>query len=203
MHLSPSLYHWMVRPEWFTKKYIHDHIEDRFSLTGKDVLDFGCGTGANSRICDQNRYSGIDVDARRIRYAKKLYPKHSFAVFDGNRIPLQDRSVDLVMIVAVLHHLSSEQIAGYLKEFRRVLKPGGSIIAIEPCLCQNNRLGNWFMKRCDNGAYIRNEDDYLQLFQEQQYECQVIRKFTKCFLYNEFFFTASPVNTWREEVTSR
>jgi hypothetical protein len=47
---------------------------------------------------------------------------------------------------------------------------------------------NWY----DNGEYIRKEEKYLQLFHEGGYECQLLSKFTKCFIYNEMFFCAKP-----------
>ncbi len=47
MYLSPRVYHRIVRPRWFTKTYIHDHIKSQFTVENKIELDFGCGTGAN------------------------------------------------------------------------------------------------------------------------------------------------------------
>ncbi|MNC44532.1 hypothetical protein D3C75_934430 [compost metagenome] len=99
--------------------------------------------------------------------------------------------MDFVFIIAVLHHISNEQITGYLNEFSRVMKPEGTMIVIEPYLCPQHKLNNWFMKQYDNGEYIRSEDEYLQLFKRQQYEYQVIKRFRKGLLYNEIFFTAA------------
>jgi ubiquinone/menaquinone biosynthesis C-methylase UbiE len=192
MHLSPQLYHRFVRPRWFTKKYIHDHITNHATLANKMVLDFGCGTGAICGLCEADHYYGIDPDAGRIQFAKRLYPAHTFMVFNGTQIPLPDNTVDLIFVVAVLHHISNQQITGYLHEFRRVLKPEGNVMVIEPFLCPKNKFNNWFMKRHDNGAFIRTADEYLQLFSTRRYECEVLKKFKKCFLYHELLFTASP-----------
>lgn len=66
---------------------------------------------------------------------------------------------------------------------------------------ESSRKYNWFKERYDNGAYIRNEDDYLQLFKNQHYDCKVVKKFRKCLLYNEIFFSADPIKpVQREEV---
>ncbi|MNO15056.1 putative S-adenosylmethionine-dependent methyltransferase [compost metagenome] len=191
MYLSPGLYHRFVRPQWFTNKYIHERIKSRFSIENKAVLDFGCGTGANCSICDADHYYGIDPDAKRVQFAKQLHPNHTFMVFDEKHIPIPDQTVDFVFIIAVLHHISNEQITGYLNEFSRVMKPEGTMIVIEPYLCPQHKLNNWFMKQYDNGEYIRSEDEYLQLFKRQQYEYQVIKRFRKGLLYNEIFFTAA------------
>ncbi|WP_233277377.1 class I SAM-dependent methyltransferase [Paenibacillus durus] len=187
---SPQLYHWFVRPKWFTKKYIHDQIQTRFAFNGKVVLDFGSGTGANCSMFQPNHYLGIDPDAGRIHYARRLYPTHKFLVLENGMLPVDNESVDYILIIAVLHHISSEEITEYMKEFKRILKPTGKIIVMEPCLCRKKPLSNWFMNLYDNGEYIRKEEEYIQLFRENEFSSQVINRFRKGFLYNELFFSA-------------
>lgn len=131
MPLTPRLYHWFVRPKWLTKKYIHDHINGHFDLSDGNVLDFGAGTGANCTICKPESYLGIEPDAKRIGLAKKLYPNHRFIEFDTKRISVPDNSIDTILVIAVLHHIPDEQIKAYLREFERILKPNGKIVAIE------------------------------------------------------------------------
>lgn len=191
MALPPRMYHWFVRPQWVTKKYIHDHITNHFDLSDKSVLDFGAGTGANCCICNPDMYVGIEPDAKRVALAQKLYPQHRFSVFDENQVPAENHSVDYVLVVAVLHHLPDEKIKSYLHEFERVLKRGGKIIVMEPYLHERSRVRNSFMQWYDDGDYIRNEDSYMKLFQAEQFECEVLRKFTKCLMYNEIFFAAT------------
>lgn len=191
MPLSPRVYHWFVRPQWVTEKYIHHHIRSHFELDNKFVLDFGSGTGANCSICHSDRYLGIEPDKDRVRLAQKLYPGYTFQIFDECKIPLDDNSIDYILAVSVLHHISDELIRDYLHEFERILKPDGMVIVMEPYLCQKRKFNNRFMNWFDDGNYIRSENSYFNLFQEQ-YECKVIKKFTKCMLYNEIFFTAVP-----------
>lgn len=192
MALSPRLYHWFVRPRWVTKKYIHNHISSHFHLDKKSVLDFGSGTGANCCICKPDLYIGIEPDIGRVDLAKRLYPNHNFMQFDQERIPVNDKSIDYIFVVAVLHHLHDEQIKAYLSEFERILKHDGKVIVMEPYMCDRTKINNRFMNWYDNGEYIRNEEGYLNLFHAGRYECQVLKKFTKCFLYNEIFFFAKP-----------
>lgn len=189
--VSPKLYHWFVRPKWVTKKYIHDHIQSRFLFDGKFVLDFGSGTGANCSIFHSSRYLGVDPDAKRIDYAKRIYPSHSFQVLDNNRLPIENESMDYILIVAVLHHISSEDIACYMEEFKRILKVNGTIIVMEPCICKNRPLCNWFMNWYDKGEYIRNEEEYLQLFRDHDFRPEPISRFRKCFFYHELFFSVN------------
>lgn len=135
-------------------------------------------------------YLGVDPDVRRIEYASRLYPGYKFRPLASNELPLENHSIDYVCIIAVLHHIPSNLITHYLQEFRRVLKPDGRIIVIEPFLSDKTPLCNRFMKWYDKGEYIREEKSYLQLFADNKYSYNIHKKFRKCFLYNELFFSA-------------
>ncbi|XEC96443.1 class I SAM-dependent methyltransferase [Paenibacillus tarimensis] len=189
------MYHWIVRPKWLTQKYIHSHIKNHFPLENKIILDFGSGTGANCGISNPEYYLGIEPNLERVNLAKMLYPGYRFKVFDADtgRIPAENDSVDYIFIVAVLHHIPDDPIKDYLLEFERVLKPGGKVIVMEPCLCEKKKFSNWFMNRFDDGKYIRNGESYLNLFQAGRFECQVLKRFKKCFIYNEILFDARPI----------
>jgi ubiquinone/menaquinone biosynthesis C-methylase UbiE len=191
LSLSPTTYHTLVRPKWFTKKYIQNHIEQFFDFTDKKVLDFGAGTGANCTLSSPSDYFGIDPDHGRIAFAKRRYPEYRFEVFSGEKIPADDHSFDYVLIIAVLHHIPSEIISSYVKEFKRILKKDGKIVAMEPCFFDRCHISNWFMKRYDKGEFIRNEEEYLDYFIKENFQCTVLKKFKKCFFYNELYFTAS------------
>lgn len=190
MEFSPRMYHWFIRPKWVTKKYIHDNITRYFDFGNKTVLDFGSGTGANCCMFTPDQYHGIDPDSGRIEYARRLYSKHKFSVLQGNELPMENRSIDYIVIIAVLHHIPSDDISNFMAQFQKILKPNGKIIVIEPYLCEQNLLCNRFMKWYDKGEFIRHEDDYLKLFRDHQFDCEVLRRFKKCFLYNELFFVA-------------
>ncbi len=192
LELTPRLYHNLIRPKWITKKYIHDLLNDHIQFQNRIILDFGCGTGANCCLCDAEHYLGVDPDKHRVDFAKNMYPEYKFETSDGSRLPAESGTVDLVLIIAVLHHIPSADIPAFVKEFRRVLKAeGGQVAVIEPCLFDNTRLSNWFMKKYDKGKYIQGEKNYLDFFQDGGFACKVIKKYSKCFMYNELFFVAS------------
>lgn len=188
---APYIYDWFVRPPLITKRYIYRHLQKEIPIEGKTVLDFGSGTGTLCSMFSPNQYFGIDPDHRRIEYARKKYPNHSFHVLNGMSIPYADQSMDYIVIVAVLHHISTKDLSTYVKELRRVLKPSGSIYVIEPCLFESSPICNRFMKWIDRGDYIRDEQEYFALFRNY-FECKVLNRFKKCFLYNELFFSVHP-----------
>ena len=84
---------------------------------GARVLDVGCGDGLISSVLQSKRpdllVRGIDVLAR----AQTHIPVE---LFDGSRIPFDDRSFDVVLFSDVLHHTDDPTIL--LREARRVTK---------------------------------------------------------------------------------
>ncbi|PLR95044.1 class I SAM-dependent methyltransferase [Bacillus sp. T33-2] len=192
MELSPFLYHGIIRPKWITSQYIHKKIRNFIDLDDQRILDFGAGTGANCLLGKPGKYVGVDPDEKRINFAKRVYPDYDFEILEGEKLPFPDVSVDIILIIAVLHHIPPDEIKIYMKEFRRVLQEAsGKILVIEPCFFEKTRLNNWFMKKNDNGAYIQDEHGYFKYFQEAGFNCTPIKKYRKCFFYNELFFLAT------------
>lgn len=190
MHLSPYWYEKIIRPRFFVVKYIQTVLETSFDFHNKKVLDFGCGTGSNSFIFDPEYYLGVDIDTERIDLARQLHPRYSFQYLEDGKIAVADQSFDMIAVLATIHHISDDDFKGYLDEFKRVLKPGGVIVSIEPVLDTETPLNNWFMKFFDDGRYIRFENQYRDLFQE--FEVVVHKRFKKNGWYNEVFFSAIP-----------
>jgi ArsR family transcriptional regulator len=96
------------------------------------VVDLGCGTGVVLACLLRKAHLAIGVDgspsmlelARR-RFAEKP-AQVSLRIGDLEHLPLADAEADFVCINLVLHHLSSP--VSVLREARRVLKPGGTLV---------------------------------------------------------------------------
>jgi SAM-dependent methyltransferase len=92
------------------------------------VLDLGCGDGLLARALLDSRLDlsvrGMDVMPR----SESLIPVE---FFNGHRIPLADDSVDIVMIVDVLHHTKDPLVL--LAEAARVAKRS---VLLKDHLCQ-------------------------------------------------------------------
>lgn len=192
MELSPRIYRLFVRPKWFGYRYISNNIGKVIDLTDKTVLDFGCGIGSNTFLFPNSHYIGIDCNKVRIEYARRRYPKHQFITVSGNTLPLSDRTIDVILVLSVFHHIPSHEFDHLLKEFSRVLKPEGCILAIEPCLFKKTFISNWFMRLIDCGKYIRTEKEYTKLLQQNQYKTKVIMRYKQLILYNKIMINAIP-----------
>ncbi|MBC2398761.1 class I SAM-dependent methyltransferase [Clostridium tetanomorphum] len=192
MELSPRLYHYFVRPKWFLNKFYNSMFQNCIEFKDKTVLDFGCGIGSSSYLFESSNYLGVDCDDKRINYAKKLYPEYNFITTKDGLLPLSQNSVDYIMILSVLHHIPTEELTDSLKEFKRVLKSDGNIIIVEPCFFKKARMRNWYMSKLDKGKYIRNEDEYLDLFRKANYKTKVIKRYNQLLFYNKIMIYAYP-----------
>jgi SAM-dependent methyltransferase len=90
------------------------------------MLDFGCGTAPYRKIFQIDQYLGLEIAAP----GHPLKHSHSTLLYSGDRIPLEDESVDSILMTEVLEHVFNP--AELLAEFHRVLRPGGSILITCP-----------------------------------------------------------------------
>ena len=98
--------------------------------------DAFCDLGRSSRTDMATEAVPVDLAAGTQRRLRRRAPRRhapdeswSFVAVEGLTIPAPDRSADMVVFFSVLTHLSPAESLAYLHEARRVLKPGGTILA--------------------------------------------------------------------------
>ena len=115
-------------------------VRDLDLPAGSRGLDVGCGVGLwalwlAEAVGPSGRVVGIEPEAEKVEAARALVGgktepgRLAFTPGDGTAIPLPDRSVDWVWCGDVLHHIVETERA--LREFLRVVRPGGRIIVKE------------------------------------------------------------------------
>jgi SAM-dependent methyltransferase len=97
------------------------------------LVDVGCGSGRLAKPLAaylEGKYLGIDVVPELVDYARKLVgrPDWRFEIAKGLTIPEQDSKADMVSFFSVFTHLLHEESFLYLREAKRVLKPGGKVV---------------------------------------------------------------------------
>ena len=98
---------------------------------GEQVLDLGCGNGRYFDFLKDKdvKYQGVDFSKALIDLAKEKYPQADFLAADAFNLPFSDNFFDKIYSIAVFHHIPSTELRlEFLKEAKRVLKPGGKII---------------------------------------------------------------------------
>jgi ubiquinone/menaquinone biosynthesis C-methylase UbiE len=104
---------------------------------GDVAADIGCGTGfftfplANI-VGETGKIFALDTSVtmikqliRKARSLRQVEPLHS----RENRFPLEDESLDFVLLANVIHELENWKL--FLKEARRILKSGGTICVVD------------------------------------------------------------------------
>lgn len=98
------------------------------------ALDFGCGVGRLTQAMarDFARCDGVDIAASMIASARRYNQYGDTCHYHLNRSAdlrlFQDRSFTLIYSVLVLQHMEPVRAKEYLREFLRLLVPGGLLV---------------------------------------------------------------------------
>ena len=116
-------------------KYIQA-INDHAPLTGKTILEIGCGAGRMTG--DIAKYAAkvvaTDLDETVLEQAKKNITAKNieFLHTPDGFVALPADSFDLVIYTLSLHHIPQEQMLENLEHSGKLLRSAGKIIVIEP-----------------------------------------------------------------------
>jgi ubiquinone/menaquinone biosynthesis C-methylase UbiE len=102
-----------------------------------DMLDVGCGVGEIHPLVRGmfGRICGTDVSAASIAQARIRNPEVQYDAYVGETLPYDSAAFDLSIAICVLHHVLPPQWVDFLREMRRVVRPGGLV-----CLIEHNPL---------------------------------------------------------------
>ena len=112
--------------------------------TAGSVLDVGCGTGLVGRALRAREFAGqilgLDISEESLEIARQSGAYSSVEHADlQQRLPVQEDSVDVLVCVGVMTYLP--EVERVWREFARVTRPGGLIVATQ-------REDLWDARRC-------------------------------------------------------
>lgn len=133
----------------------NEHIQIIRELVGINpnwnILEIGCGIGRDAIplgeiLSPTASYVGVDIEADQIDWCnqninkrhpnfrfcfidiyEKLYNPKGQVPFHSVRLPVDDMSIDLVILQSVFTHMLRADVVHYLKEFARLLRRGGKV----------------------------------------------------------------------------
>jgi ubiquinone/menaquinone biosynthesis C-methylase UbiE len=114
---------------------MYHYLAAKADLQGKAVLEIGSGRGGGAKhvatFFKPTSYIGLDIASNAVDLANKIHhvPGLKFIQGSAESIPLPDNSIDVILNVESSHGYGRVDI--FLKEVKRVLKPGGKLLLVD------------------------------------------------------------------------
>ncbi len=132
---------------------------EKLTKPGERILEAGCGLGTWVRFFASQRLLpvGLDYSEQTIDNLNNRFPDYTWVKGDIRNIPLPDDQFDALVSWGVIEHLE-EGPQRALKEFVRVLRPGGYVFVSVPWLSPY-RIRSGFQSGGDNSALFNGRDN--------------------------------------------
>jgi SAM-dependent methyltransferase len=115
-------------------EHLHRYAWASTLAKGKSVLDLasGEGYGSNMLSAEASVVVGIEIDEQAVRHAAAKYLRPNLKFIQGSitRIPLEEKSFDLIVCFEAIEHI--EEHEQLLCEVKRLLKPDGLLLVSTP-----------------------------------------------------------------------
>lgn len=133
------------------------------------VLDVGCGTGFGTEglLQHTDHVYGLDQSEGQLEKAWAKFGKTDRVAFtfgDAERLPFADDSFDAIWSSGSIEYWPNPVTA--LREFRRVVKPGGNVLVVGP----NYPRSTVFQKLADAIMLFYDEAEADRMFREAGFE---------------------------------
>lgn len=110
-------------------------VETALAAAGRElsgtVLDFGCGCGRTARRWRGRdiELHGCDYNPRLVDWCRRNLPFMQVAVNQPDPpAPYGDATFDVVYAISILTHLTEARAARWVADWRRLLRPGGTLV---------------------------------------------------------------------------
>ncbi len=165
---SPWIYDCSQRLISFNYALIKDHLKRWSGLhAGNSCLDVACGVGALKPFLEsqQLRYHGMDINQQYLDYARRRHGP-VFELLDARNLSQLQQEFDVLLSVGLFHHLANEDCQRVLREARSVLKEDGQYFVLDAIPAKPGNPVGAFLRKQDAGSYVRNLDEWRDLFGE-------------------------------------
>jgi cyclopropane fatty-acyl-phospholipid synthase-like methyltransferase len=135
---------------------------------GDRVLDIGCGPGELlGALADGVAYTGVDLSPSYIASARRRFgARGTFRVGDAGELQTGGERFDIVLAIALIHHLDDTQSRHLFATAAAALAPGGRFVTLD-CVRvpRQNPVARAIIDR-DRGQHVRTAGGYEDLARE-------------------------------------
>jgi len=144
------------------RRFVHDFLRP---FPGARILDIGCGTGTILGYLPSDvDYVGYDLNPRYIEDARRRYPgRGRFFCTRVEEAPEEPGGFDLVLAMAILHHLDDSEADRLVASAHRNLRPGGSLVTLDPVRHPGQSPVARLLVALDRGRRVRTPEEYCDL----------------------------------------
>ena len=112
---------------------IMDRAKEGELAATDSAVEIGCGLGRLTRVAATSfgHVTGLDISKEMLRRAERESPDANIdykQIGADFRLPIPDRTADMVFAWTVFRHVPKTVFAQYLHESRRILKPHGCLV---------------------------------------------------------------------------
>lgn len=146
---------WFLNTKTWDKRVIRVALNDLLQLMDQEdktfprILDVGVGFGKSLLCLDEQFHPenivGLDIDPQVIEearyWAEQCHANVEFKIGNAAKLEIADDSFDMIFCHQTFHHLVDQESA--IREFYRVLKPGGVLLFAEST---RKYIHSWIIK---------------------------------------------------------
>jgi len=138
----------------------------RLAIAGGEVLSVGCGwhPGRHLFPAPEWRMTGVELDGAVVELLVEESALDAGVAGRAGELPFGDGSFHVVLYRLVLHHIAYQgPLRPVFEEARRLLRPGGALVAVEPGLWHPVGLGLALANRAGLGNLAHGTPDDIPL----------------------------------------